>query len=72
MTQQPNILVGVRAIADYMQRGTRVVRRLIRTTDLPVTLEEGSYMTTREAIDEWVKNRALKRLDTKRHSMTTN
>lgn len=69
MQEQPTVLVGVREIADYMRRGPRVIRRLIRE-GLPVTLEQGAYMTTTRALEVWLHDRALQG-DTKRHRSDT-
>lgn len=60
----PTVLVGLREIADYLRRGPRVVRRMIRD-GLPVSLEEGAYMTTTNALDAWLFERARKGSDTK-------
>jgi methylmalonyl-CoA mutase cobalamin-binding subunit len=54
------VLVGIREIAEHLRRGPKVVRRLIRDKGLPVTLEEGAYMTTPQALDLWVTERATR------------
>lgn len=56
---QPTVLVGVREIAEYLRRGPKVVRRMIRDSQLPVSLEQGAYMTTTTALDAWLSDRAL-------------
>ena len=70
--RQTTVLVGVREIAEYLRRGPRVVRRMIKRDDLPVTLEQGAYMTTTSALDDWLYKRSLNNSDTKSHRTDTN
>jgi hypothetical protein len=70
MQDRPTVLVGIREISEHLRRSPRVVRRLIRE-GLPATLEHGAYMTTTQALEGWINERAVKR-DTKRYGTDTN
>lgn len=53
---QSDILVGLREIAEYLQRGLTVVRRLVRNDELPVALIHNAYMTRMKLLDEWMED----------------
>ena len=52
------VLVGIEEIAAYLRRSRRVVRRMIHSGELPVTLKHGAYMTSRQILDEWLEREA--------------
>jgi len=56
MNQQDSpVLVGLSDIAAYIKRSKPIVRRMIRNREIPVRLIHGAYMTTTEALDDWLR-----------------
>ncbi len=53
--QDSPVLVGIREISAYLRRNRESVRRMIRSGDLPVTLKQGAYMTSKRLLDEWLQ-----------------
>lgn len=52
------VIVGIEEIAAYLRRSTKIVHRMIRYGDLPVTWKHGAYMTSRQLLDEWLQKEA--------------
>ena len=52
------VIVGIEEISSYLRRSRGVVRRMVQSGELPVTLKHGAYMTSKKLLDEWLQREA--------------
>lgn len=57
------VLVGLDDICAYIKRSKPVVRRMIKSGEIPVVLKHGAHMTTTHLLQQWLADET-KRIDT--------